>query len=409
MTTMNVNSDRLWAALQEMGKIGATENGGNRRLALSAEDRDARALFCDWARAAGCEVTIDQIGNIFARRLGSDPAAPPVVIGSHLDTVPTGGRFDGALGVLAGLEVLRRLQDEQIETRTPVEVVAWTNEEGARFSPMTMGSSVFVGDIKPDFALSRRDPDGVTVAEALKQIDQVGAIPVKAREFAAYLELHIEQGPQLKESNDDIGVITGSYNAKYFVVTITGEAAHVGPTFMEHRHDAMVGAAALILEIDRVGRAQGRNGRANAPYIELYPNVPGVIPSQVQLSCDVRHADPAMTMEMETELRAACKTVAEERDVEISLEQYFEFGPIDCDPKMHSLIRDTASELGLKPRDMLTVAGHDAVPMMGHCPTALFFVPSETGISHNAREYSTPEQCANGTAVLLNALLKLAT
>lgn len=405
---MEVNSARLWETLDEMGKIGATPAGGSRRLALSAEDGAARALFCDWARAAGCEVTVDAIGNIFARRPGRDAAAAPVVIGSHLDTVPTGGRFDGVLGVLAGLEALRRLQDEKVETRAPVELVVWTNEEGARFSPLTLGASVFVGDITLDFALSRRDSEGVSVAEALRQIGQDGAAPAKARPFAAYLELHVEQGPLLKEASEDIGVVSGSYNAKYFVATITGEAAHVGPTLMEQRHDAMVGAAALTLEIDRIGRARGRDGRANAPHIELYPNVRGVIPSLVRLSCDVRHADPAITIEMEAELREACEQVARERGVKVDLDQYFEFGPIDCDQQMLALIRDTAAGLDLKSRDMLTVASHDAVVMMSHCPTALFFVPSDTGISHNEREYSTPKQCANGAAVLLNALLKLA-
>lgn len=405
---LRVDGDRLWAALMEIGEFGGTEKGGCRRLALSAEDKQARDLFCRWAREAGCSVTVDAIGNIFARREGSELDAKPVVIGSHIDTVPTGGKFDGVLGVMAGLEVLRRLQELDISTRAPVEVVVWTNEEGARFSPMTMGSSVFTGDIELDFALSRQDPTGLTVGEALKQIDYAGETRVGGREFASYLELHVEQGPLLKEGGEQIGVVTGSFKARYFVATISGQAAHVGPTLMEQRHDAMVGAAALTLEIDRIGRSRGRDGRSNAPYIELYPNVRGVIPEEVRLSCDVRHPDADVALAMENELREAARRIEAERGVTISIEQYFEFGPISVHEDMCQLVRDCAKDLGFSQRDILTVASHDAVPMMDYCPAVLFFVPSETGISHNEIEFSTPEQCANGTDVLLQAVMRLA-
>ena len=404
-----VNGDRLWSALMEIGRIGETPGGGCRRLALSEEDGRARDLFCRWAREAGCTVTVDAIGNIFARREGTERDTPPVAIGSHLDTVPTGGKFDGVYGVMAGLEVMRRLQELEITTRLPVELVAWTNEEGARFSPMTMGSSVFTGDITLDFALSRQDPSGESVGEALRRIGYAGETPVGGRQFTAYLETHVEQGPLLKEGRERIGVVTGSFMARYFVATIKGQAAHVGPTLMEQRHDAMVGASALVLEIDRIGRSRGREGRSNAPHIELFPNVRGVIPEEVRLSCDVRHPDAGEVQAMETELREACRRIAEERGVSIELEQYFEFGPINCHLSMNTVIGETADALGLSRRDMLTVASHDAVPMMDYCPTALFFIPSETGISHNETEYSTPEQCTDGADVLLNAVLRLAS
>lgn len=405
---LRVNGDRLWSALMAIGEIGGTPEGGCRRLALSEEDGRARDLFRKWAEEAGCSVTVDGIGNIFARREGTDQAAAPVAIGSHLDTVPTGGKFDGVYGVMAGLEVLRRLRDLDLQTRLPIEVIAWTNEEGARFSPMTMGSSVFTGDMTLDFALSRQDPSGLSVGEALKRIGYAGNMAVGARPFTAYLEVHVEQGPLLKEGGEQIGVVTGSFKARYFVATIKGQAAHVGPTLMEQRHDALVGAAALTLEIDRIGRSRGRDGRSNAPYLEVYPNVRGVIPQEVRLSCDVRHPDADMALAMEMELRDACRRIAQERGVSIDLEQYFEFGPINCDPAMSALIRDTAEGLGFSQRDILTVASHDAVPMMDYCPSALFFVPSDTGISHNETEYSTPEQCRDGADVLLNAVLKLA-
>lgn len=409
MSMPTVNADRLWSTLMEMGQIGGTAGGGCRRLALSQEDHRARGLFRRWAEEAGCTVTVDGIGNIFARREGTDRTAPPVAVGSHLDTVPTGGKFDGAYGVMAGLEVLRRLQDLDITTRLPIELIAWTNEEGARFSPMTMGSSVFTGDITLDFALSRQDPSGASVGEALQRIGYAGEAPVGGRSFTAYLEVHIEQGPLLKEGGERIGVVTGSFKARYFVATIKGQAAHVGPTLMEQRHDAMVGSAALTLEINRIGRAHGRDGRSNAPYIEVYPNVRGVIPEEVRLSCDVRHSDAGVALAMEAELRDACAKVALDYGLSVNLEQYFEFGPINCHDGMCALIRDTTASLGFSQRDILTVASHDAVPMMDFCPTALFFIPSDTGISHSETEYSTPAQCSDGASVLLNAVLKLAT
>lgn len=408
MDIVRANGDRLWSSLMEIGRIGETPGGGCRRLALTDEEGKARDLFCRWASEAGCTVSVDPIGNIFARRAGKDPSAAPVMIGSHLDTVPTGGKFDGAYGVIAGLEVLRRLDELAITTRAPIELVSWTNEEGSRFSPMTLGSSVFTGDIALDFALARRDPDGITVAQALERIGYRGEAPLGGRPVAAYLEVHIEQGPLLKEEGARIGVVPGSFNARYFVATITGQAAHVGPTPMDMRQDAMVGAAALTLEIDRIGRARKRDGRSNAPHIELFPNVRGVIPSEVRLSCDVRHRDHAEMLAMESELREACARIARERDVQISLDQYFEFGPIHFDPAMAALIRETADGLGFARREILTVASHDAVPMNRVCPTALFFIPSETGISHNETEYSTPAQCADGADVLLGATLKLA-
>src|ERR1700761_3869658 len=271
MNMPRVNGDRLWSALMEMGAIGATSGGGCRRLALSAEEGVARDLFRRWAEEVGCTVTVDGIGNIFARREGMDRDAPPLAIGSHLDTVTTGGKFDGAYGVMAGLEVLRCLRDCGIPTRLPIELISWTNEEGARFSPMTMGSSVFTGGITLDFALSRQDPAGVSAGEALRDIGYAGATQVGGRPFTAYIEVHIEQGPLLKEGAKQIGVVTGSFKARYFVATIKGEAGHVGPTLMEQRHDAMVGAAALTLEINRIGRSRGRDGRSNAPYIEVFP------------------------------------------------------------------------------------------------------------------------------------------
>jgi beta-ureidopropionase / N-carbamoyl-L-amino-acid hydrolase len=407
MNMFRVDRERLWSSLMEMGVFGATADGGCRRLTLTEEDKQARDLFCSWAKAANCRITVDRIGNIFARREGTDPQAAPIMIGSHLDTVPTGGKFDGVLGVVAGIEVLRRLDELSIRTRAPVEVVVWTNEEGSRFSPMTLGSSVFVGDYSLETALGRTDDAGVTVAEALARIGYAGNGAVGDREVSAYLELHVEQGPLLKEGGEQIGIVSGSFNARYFVATVKGEPGHVGPTPMDMRRDALVAASALTLEIDRIGRSRGRDGRSNAPHLSLYPNVRGVIPGEVRLSCDVRHSDRSEMLAMERELREACARVASERRVEISLDQYFAFGPIEFDSGMTALVRETAKALEFSHRDILTVASHDAIPMNTICPTALIFVPSETGISHNAAEYSTPEQCGDGADILLNMALRL--
>ena len=406
MTARRVNRERLWSALMEIGTIGETPDQGCRRLALSEQDAQARRVLTAWASSAGCAVSQDAIGNLFLRRPGLNPDAPAVAMGSHLDTVHTGGKFDGVLGVIAGLEVMRVLNESDIRTRAPVELVVWTNEEGARFSPMTMGSSVFVGDLALDVALAQKDAAGVSVSEALNESGLAGERR-GSHPLAAYLELHVEQGPLLKEGGEAIGIVTGSFRAHYFVATITGEAGHVGPTLMEHRRDAFAAAAELTIEIERIGRARGRQGRSNAPHVEVYPNARGVIPASVRLSCDLRHADANEVGRMEEELRQAARDIAARRGVSVALDPYFQFGPLACDGTMNDLIRRNADALGLRHRDMLTVASHDAVPMMRFCPTALFFVPSETGVSHNPAEFSTPQQCSDGADLLLNAVLEL--
>lgn len=405
MLNLRVDGDRLWASLMEIGEIGETPAGGCRRLALTAEDRDARDLFCRWAEAAGCTLRVDRIGNIFARRRGADEDLPPIMIGSHLDTVPTGGKFDGVLGVMAGLEILRTLEDREIVTLAPVEVAVWTNEEGSRFSPMTLGSTVFAGEVELDFALGRMDEAGIAVAQALEETGYAGTAPVGGRPIGAYFEVHNEQGPVLEEGGEQVGIVTGSFYARYYVATVRGEAAHVGPTPMARRKDALVAAALLTIEVERIGKGEAEDGRSNAPHIEVYPNVRGVIPSEVRLSCDLRHSDPAIVAQMELKLRAAIAEIEQARDVAIELAQYFEFGPIHFDEAMADLLRRSARAVGLRQRDILTVAGHDAVPMNRICPTGLLFVPSCNGISHNESERCKPEDVAAGADVLLQAVL----
>lgn len=410
MRNIGVDADRLWAATMQMGEIGATANGGCHRLALTDEDRRARDLFGAWMRDAGCTVTVDGVGNIFARREGADPSLPPVMVGSHLDSVPMGGKFDGPAGVMAGVELVRALNDHGVRTKAPVEIVAWTNEEGSRFSPFTMGSSVFAGQLPLKDAHAARDITdplhGPNVGEALRAIGYEGDAPVGGRRPACYLEMHIEQGPQMADEDLQVGIVTGSFQSRYFVATITGEQAHVGPTPMAGRRDALVITSRLVLEIDRIGRAYGPDGRSNAPHIELYPNVRGVIPGVVKLSCDVRHSDARQLQRMEEELRACAAIVAREARATIALERYYEFGPIHFHPDMIALLRRTTAELGYRHRDILTVAGHDAVPLNTICPSGMVFVASRAGgISHNEKESSTREDLAAGANVLLHAVM----
>jgi beta-ureidopropionase / N-carbamoyl-L-amino-acid hydrolase len=402
---LRVDGARLWKTLLEIGEIGATPGGGCRRLALTSEDRAARELFMGWAREAGAKISVDRIGNIFCRRAGSQDALPPVMLGSHLDTVPTGGKFDGALGVIAALEVLRTLEDRKIRTLAPIELVVWMNEEGSRFSPSMMGSAVFAGDLPFERALAIKDPGGTTVAAALAETGIAGEAPIGGRPVAAYLELHNEQGPILEAEGTQIGIVTGTFTARYFVATVTGEPAHVGPTPMEARRDALVGAAEAILAIDRIGRGFGPDGRSNAPHLEVYPNVRGVIPAEVKLSCDVRHADPTQVAAMEILLRSELAAIGARRGINISLEQYFQFGPMQFDAELVATFRDAARSLGYTHRDILTVAGHDTVPMRKICPSAMIFTPSIGGISHNEREFTSAAQAEAGCNVLLHAVL----
>ena len=410
MPDLHIDSGRLWDTMMTIGRIGATPGGGSRRLALSDEDRQARDLFCRWMREAGCAVTVDQIGNIFCRRAGRDEAAPPVMVGSHLDTVPTGGKFDGVAGVMAGVELIRTLNDAGIHTEAPIELVVWMNEEGSRFSPFTMGSMVFAGQFPLEQAYRCTEitnpASTISVRDELLRTGYLGPAPAQARPVACYFEVHNEQGPILGEAGYEVGIVTGSFFARYFIATIRGEAAHVGPTPMERRKDALVGTARLVLEIDRIGRSYGPDGRSNAPHISVYPNVRGVIPSEIKLSCDVRHSDVETVKRMEAELRATAARLAGEIGMGIELDQYYEFGPIHFDAGLQQLLRDTAGTLGYKWRDILTVAGHDAVSMNALCPTAMIFAPSRAGgISHNENEYSTPEDLAAATSVLLHAVL----
>jgi beta-ureidopropionase / N-carbamoyl-L-amino-acid hydrolase len=408
MTSPTIDADRLWAAHMEMARIGATAEGGSNRQALSAEDRDARALLLSWCTPLGLHFEQDAIGNMFLRREGADPATGAVAFGSHLDTVPTGGRFDGVFGVLAALEVMRALDAAGHRTRAALELVNWTNEEGSRFRPAMMGSRVHAGDMTLESALAVADDRGVTVGEALRTSGQAGPLTPSPRGWSCWLEAHIEQGPVLEAEGTPIGIVTGTMQARYLQLVITGEPSHVGPTTMDRRRDSLTAAAEIILAIERLALSAEPHGRASATWIENAPNARGAVSAVTRLHCDVRHEQAERAVAMEHGLRTTIAEIGARRGVAIELDPYATFGPVGFDPQLRALLRDKAALRQLATRDIIAAAGHDSVLIARLCPSAMLFVPSRGGITHNPREYTAPEHLAQGAQVLLDAVLELA-
>lgn len=406
MSNLKIDGDRLWGALMEMASIGATRKGGVCRLALTDLDREGRDLFVRWCEAAGCTVTVDRLGNIFARRPGHQPDRPPVLVGSHLDSQPTGGRFDGAYGVLAGLEVVRTLNDAGIETDAPVEVVCWTNEEGSRFSPPMMGSGAFAGVFTEEEIRARPDNvTGETVGAELKRIGYAGSAPVGEREIGAYFEAHIEQGPVLENEGTTIGVVTGAQGQRWYEVTVTGQEAHAGPTPMPLRRDALVGAARMIDAVNGIGNAHAPLACATCGFVTVKPNSRNTIPGEVFFTVDLRHPDDEKLARMDRELRDRCAAIAEGADVLVEIEDFWRFPATPFDAACVAAVRAGAEQAGHSHRDIVSGAGHDAVYLARIAPSAMVFIPCEGGISHNEIEAATPEHCAAGADVLLQAVL----
>lgn len=406
---VRVDGARLWNSLMQLAQIGATAKGGVCRLALTDLDRQGRDLFVAWAKEIGCTVRIDAIGNIFARRAGRNDTLPPVMTGSHIDTQPTGGKFDGNYGVLAGLEVLRTLNDNAIVTEAPLEVAVWTNEEGSRFVPVMMGSGVYAGAFTLDHALAQKDHDGVSVAEALRNIGYAGSEPAVGRPGAvgAYFEAHIEQGPVLEAHGTTIGVVQGALGQRWYDVTVTGMEAHAGPTPMELRRDALLAAAQLIQAVNRIACEHAPHARGTVGWVDNYPNSRNVIPGRVKLSVDLRAADDATLDALNAKLRAECVALST-RGIDIAIEQVVYFPPQPFAPELVDAIRDGAKALGLSSMDAISGAGHDAVYLARVAPTAMIFVPCKDGISHNEIEDADPAHLEAGCNVLLQAMLQRA-
>jgi N-carbamoyl-L-amino-acid hydrolase len=407
MRNLTVNGERLWASLMELAQIGATQKGGVCRLAASDLDAEARRLFISWCEEAGCAVTIDGIGNIFARRPGRDPTLAPIVTGSHLDTQPTGGKFDGAYGVMAGLEVVRTLNDLGYETEAPIEIVAWTNEEGSRFSPAMVGSGAFTGVFTVEEALATRDnnvPD-LTLGAELQRIGFAGPAPVGEHPVAAYFEAHIEQGPILEAAGLPIGIVTGAQGQRWYEISVTGQEAHAGPTPMPRRRDALVGASRMIDAVNRIGHAHAPYACATVGFVQVSPNSRNTIPGRVFFTVDFRHPDDDTLTAMDRELRAACNAAAATQSLEVEVTEFWYFPPTPFDERMVGAVREAAAAQDLPHQDIISGAGHDAVYMARVAPTAMIFVPCVGGISHNEIEDAKPEDLAAGCAVLLNAIL----
>lgn len=403
-----INQQRLWQSLMDMGEIGGTEKGGVCRLALTDLDKQARDLFVQWCKDAGCTIRIDKMGNIFAHRAGLDDSLPPVVMGSHLDTQPTGGKFDGIYGVLAGLEVIRTLNDKGMDTRAPIEASVWTNEEGSRFPPAMVASGVFAGVFELDYGLSRADLDGKTMGEELTRIGYNGPDDVGGRPFKAFFEAHIEQGPILEDEKKQIGVVTDAQGQRWYEITLTGQESHAGPTPMSRRRDALVGAARLIDQVNKIGLAHQPNACATVGLLQVFPNSRNVIPGQVFFTVDFRHPDADVLAQMDQALRETADSVSTELGLEMAFEQIWYSPPVPFDTDCVALVRQAAEDFGYSHRDIVSGAGHDACYISRVAPTAMVFVPCENGISHNEAENATPEDLAAGCNVLFQAVVERA-
>ncbi len=407
-TNIRINADRLWESLMELAKIGATEKGGVCRLALTDLDRDARDLFVKWCKEAGCTVSVDNMGNIFARRPGRDNSLPPIMTGSHIDTQPTGGKFDGCYGVMAGLEVIRTLNDYNYETSAPVEVVVWTNEEGSRFAPAMVASGVFAGAFDVNYGLSRADVDGKTMGEELKRIGYAGTEECGKRPVGAFFEAHIEQGPILEAENKTIGVVQGVQGIRWYEVTVTGMEAHAGPTPMERRRDALVGTSEMVLAVNRIGMSNLPYACATVGMLQNLPNSRNVIPGRVFFTVDFRHPDAKILEKMGAELKAEVERISKQRRLDTEFKEIWYSPPVKFADECVAAVAQASKDLGYEGRPIISGAGHDAVYLSRVAPTGMVFVPCKDGISHNEIEDAKKEDLAAGCDVLLRAMVERA-
>ncbi|NBA95890.1 Zn-dependent hydrolase [Pseudomonas sp. R5(2019)] len=400
---LKINAHRLWDSLMEMAKVAPTEKGGNCRLALSMEDRAGRELFAGWCREAGMSVKVDRIGNLFACRPGLDPEALPVVMGSHLDTQPKGGRFDGIYGVLAGLEVVRRLNDDDIQTQKPLEIAVWTNEEGARFTPAMLGSAVFTGNLELAAGLACSDASGVSVAQALERSGYAGSEPL-GRPFDAYFEAHIEQGPILEDNGVPVGVVTGGQAICWLDVQVDGIPAHAGTTPMPLRKDALFGVAQMIAALEQLADDFAPKGLVTVGQLDIARSSRNTIPGKVNFTVDLRHHLDTQIDAMERTAREVLVSIAEQRGLNLTVSRHWFSPATPFDPACIQAVRTAVEGLGYDHQDIVSGAGHDAIHLARHCPTTMVFIPCVGGLSHNEAEMALPDDVAKGADVLLNAV-----
>ncbi len=404
-TNQRIDGRRLWDSLMTMAEIGATPKGGVRRLALDAVDKAGRDRFRGWCEALGLKVRVDAIGNMFARREGRDPSRLPVLFGSHLDSQPTGGKFDGALGVIAGLEVMRSLNDMGITTEAPVELVNWTDEEGARFGHSLMGSGVWAGVYDETHTMGLRDPDGIAVGEALDGIGYRGPEPARAFPADAYFELHIEQGPILEKEGKEIGIVTGAQAQVWYQAVMVGQDSHAGSTPPSARKDALVATARVIDLVDRMMRSYGEDGRGTVGQLFVEPNSPNVIPGQVRFSVEFRHPNEAEITRIAAQFPREAGFIARDAGTTLTLNELFRIPAQPFDAECVGLVRAAAAKLGYSSRDIVSGAAHDAVYVAPHVPTAMIFTPCKDGLSHNEAESIEPGEAEAGCQMLLDVVL----
>lgn len=405
---VRVNESRLWGSLMEMARVGPGLAGGNNRQALTDADGEARALFRRWCEDAGMKVSVDQVGNVFATRAGTDPQAPAVCMGSHLDTQPAGGRFDGILGVLGGLEVVRALNDQNIRTRHPIVVTDWTNEEGCRFPPVMMASAVFAGIHSVEWAYERKDKQGKSFGAELERIGWKGVEAVGSRKFKAYLELHIEQGPILEAEGVDIGVVTGGQGLTWLQVDLKGRSAHAGTTPMGRRRDAGLGAARIVQLVHDVAMSYESNAVGTVGRMDVRPNATNSVPGSAELAIDIRSPDVEVLAAMERRIREGSEAIARNLGLTCEVSRLQHADPVTFDRACIETVRKWAGALGYRRRDIVSGAGHDAYWLSRVAPTAMVMCPCVDGISHNEAEDISPRWAAAGANVLLHAVAELA-
>jgi N-carbamoyl-L-amino-acid hydrolase len=408
VSNLQIDSARLWDTIHETAKFGATPKGGVRRLTLGPEDKQVRDWFRKACEAAGLEVQVDALGSMFGLRKGRDMSKPPIGVGSHLDTQPTGGKFDGVLGTLAALELVRTLNDAGIETEVPICVCNWTNEEGSRFAPATMASAAYAGDYTTDNILARTDAAGMSVGEALDNIGYRGNEAVGARKFGAFVELHIEQGPLLEAESKTIGVVDRGQGIIWYDGKITGFESHAGTTPMPMRRDALATLAEIVLAVERIAKAHGPNAVGTIGEAVIAAPSRNVIPGEIAFTVDIRSPDSKILDAIDRDLRGAIAEIAPRRKAEITLDAIWRKEPTVFDTRLVDAVEGSARMLGYSHRRITSGAGHDACNMANVVPAAMVFVPCKDGISHNELEDATQADCAAGANVLMHTVLALA-
>ncbi|WP_170528291.1 Zn-dependent hydrolase [Ruegeria arenilitoris] len=405
---LRINGDRLWDSLMEMAKIGPGVAGGNNRQTLTDEDAEGRALFQKWCEEAGCTMGLDQMGNMFAMRPGTDPEALPVYVGSHLDTQPTGGKYDGVLGVLGALEIIRTLNDLGIKTKHPIVATNWTNEEGTRFAPAMLASGVFAGMHTQDWAYDREDAEGKKFGDELQRIGWRGDEEVGARKMHAFFELHIEQGPILEAEGKDIGVVTHGQGLSWTQVTVTGKDAHTGSTPMPMRKNAGLAMARILEKVDEIAWSHAPHAVGAAGHIDVYPNSRNVIPGKVVFTVDFRSPELDVIKDMENRLRVAAEDIVDELGLQVEFEKVGGFDPVKFDETCVAAVRNAAERLGYSHTNIISGAGHDACWINRVAPTAMVMCPCVDGLSHNEAEEISKEWATAGADVLFHAVVETA-